>query len=307
MTTKQKAYIALSATSIIWGTTWVASKIGVQKTPALEVASIRQFIAGSLYVLFFFFIKKLPLPTRKQLGWLTFMGILMFVSANGIATMALKYISSGLGALIAALYPLCVVLIETIFFKNKNITPLTFIGIILGIGGIAVVFYDNSFHNHTGGYLLGVILSLIAMITWSVATIFIARKKADINPYYATGWQMLISSVILFCMVIISGDHIPLATIPAQTWGALAYLILAGSIFTFVAFIYSMKHLEPAIASLYAYINPIVAILVGSLVVNEKLTFNILIGSVITLTGVYLVNRSMKQKQATTSSDADAM
>lgn len=307
LTTKQKAYIALSATSIIWGTTWVASKIGVQKAPALEVASIRQFIGGSLYVLFFIFIKKQPLPTLKQLGWLTIMGILMFVSANGIATMALKHISSGLGALIAALYPLCVVLIEAIFFKNKNINFFTFIGIILGIGGIAVVFYDNAFHSHTGGFALGVILSLIAMITWSIATIFIARKKADINPYYATGWQMLTSSAILFSIVIITGDHIPLANIPAQTWGALTYLVLAGSIFTFVAFIYSMKHLEPAIASLYAYINPIVAILVGSLVVNEKLTFNILIGSVITLIGVYLVNRSMKQKQPMTSADADAM
>lgn len=306
MTTRQKAYIALSATSIIWGTTWVASKIGVQKAPALEVAAIRQFIGGSLYVLFFFLIKKQPLPTRKQLGWLIFMGILMFVSSNGIATMGLKYISSGLGALIAALYPLCVVLIESVFYRNRNINLLTFTGIIIGIGGIAVVFYDDAFHNHSEGYLLGVVLSLIAMITWSVATIFIARKKADINPYYATGWQMLTSSVILFLIVMITGDHIPVATIPAQTWGALVYLVLAGSIFTFVAFIYSMKHLEPAIASLYAYINPIVAILVGSLLIkNEKLTFNILIGSVITLTGVYLVNKSMKQKPVV--SEADAM
>jgi len=308
LTTKQKAYIALTATSIIWGTTWVASKIGVQKTPALEVASIRQFIAGSLYVLFFLFVKKLPLPTLKQLGWLAFMGILMFVSANGIATLALKYISSGLAALIAALYPLFVVMVEMLIYKNNKINQLTFIGIVLGIGGIGIVFYDNAFHSHTEGYLLGVILSLIAMVTWGIATIFISRKKAIINPYYATGWQMLISSFILFGMVIVSGDHIPLTMIPAQTWGALAYLILAGSILTFVAFIYSMKHLEASIAALYAYINPIVAILVGSLVVNEKLTFNILIGSVITLIGVYLVNKSLKQKKETIPcSDADAM
>ncbi|MCW3087736.1 MAG: Drug/metabolite-transporting permease [Sediminibacterium sp.] len=303
MTTKQKAYLALSATSIIWGTTWVASKIGVQKAPALEVASIRQFIGGALYVLFFVFIKKQPLPTLKQMGWLTFMGILMFVSANGIATLGLKYVSSGLGALIAALYPLCVVLIEYVFYRNRNITLLTFTGIILGIAGIGVVFYDDAFHNRSEGYIWGVLYSLIAMITWSVATIFIARRKADINPYYATGWQMLTGSFILFLVVMITGDHIPVSAIPAQTWGALVYLVLAGSIFTFVAFIYSMKHLEPAIASLYAYVNPIVAILVGALVVNEKLTVNILIGSLITLAGVYLVNRSMKK----TGSEADAI
>ena len=173
---------------------------------------------------------------------------------------------------------------------------------------IGVVFYSNEFLNLFEDYVLGIILSWVAMHNWSVATIFIARKKADINPYFATGWQMLISSVILFCMVLITGDHIPLAAIPAQTWGALTYLILAGSIFTFVAFIYSMKHLEPAIASLYAYINPIVAILVGSLVVNEKLTLNILIGSVITLAGVYLVNKRIEQKEESpVAREADAM
>ncbi len=297
MTTKQKAYIALTATSIVWGTTWVVSKIGVQKTPALEMASIRQFIGGCLYISFFYFIKKQPLPSLKQLGWLTFMGLLMFVSANGLATLALKYISSGLAALIAALYPLCVVMIEMFFYGNKKITALTYTGILLGLAGIALVFYDNAFHNHTEGYIWGVALSLVAMISWSVATIFISRRKAVINPYYAIGWQMMTGSIILFFMALWTGDHIPIIEIPFQTWGALAYLILAGSIFTFVAFIYSMKHLEPAIASLYAYINPIVAILVGSLVVDEVLTANIFIGSLITLFGVYLVNKSMKQKK----------
>ena len=91
-----------------------------------------------------------------------------------------------------------------------------------------------------------------------------------------------------------TGDVIPFAQIPLETWGTLAYMVVAGSIIAFIAFIYSMKHLEPGIAALYAYINPIVAILVGSLLVDEKLTINILIGSAITLLGVYLVNRSLK-------------
>lgn len=291
---KQKAYLALVITSLFWGTTWVVSKIGVEKTPPFEVASIRQFSGGIIYVSFFLLFKKLPFPTAKQFRWLFIMAILMFVSSNGIATWALKYIPSGLAALIAALYPLSVVLIEMIVYKNNKISWATFIGLFLGIGGIALVFYDNAFHNHAEGFWFGVFLSLIAMITWAMATIFIARKKTELNPYYATGWQMLISSFIMFLIVLISGDHIPINTIPLQTWGALAYLVAVGSIFAFVAFIYSMKNLEPGIASLYAYINPIVAILVGSLIINEKLTLNILMGSLITLVGVYLVNRSLK-------------
>lgn len=290
---KNKAYIALLITSLVWGTTWVVSKIGVQKTPAFEVASIRQFSGGILYVCFFLF-KGLPLPTKNQFKWLSIMAVLMFVSSNGLATLALRYIPSGLAALIAALYPLSVVLIEMIFYKNNKINWGTFIGLFLGIAGIALVFYDSAFHNHSEGYWFGIMLSLIAMITWAVATIFIARKKTDMNPYYATGWQMLISSFIMFLIVMISGDSIPISSIPLQTWAALAYLVSAGSIFAFIAFIYSMKNLEPGIASLYAYINPIVAILVGSVIMNEKVTLNIIIGSAITLGGVYLVNKSLK-------------
>ncbi|MCX6207548.1 MAG: EamA family transporter [Bacteroidetes bacterium] len=290
---KNKAYIALLITSLVWGTTWVVSKIGVQKTPAFEVASIRQFSGGILYVCFFLF-KGLPLPTKNQFKWLSIMAVLMFVSSNGLATLALRYIPSGLAALIAALYPLSVVLIEMIFYKNNKINWGTFIGLFLGIAGIALVFYDSAFHNHSEGYWFGIMLSLIAMITWAVATIFIARKKTDMNPYYATGWQMLISSFIMFLIVMISGDSIPISSIPLQTWAALAYLVSAGSIFAFIAFIYSMKNLEPGIASLYAYINPIVAILVGSVIMNEKVTLNIIIGSAITLGGVNLVNKSLK-------------
>jgi drug/metabolite transporter (DMT)-like permease len=290
---KRKAYIALLITSLVWGTTWVVSKIGVQKTPAFEVASIRQFSGGILYVCFFLF-KGLPLPTLKQFKWLSIMAVLMFVSSNGLATLALRYIPSGLAALIAALYPLSVVMIEMLFYKNNKINWGTFIGLFLGIAGIALVFYDSAFHNHSDGYWFGITLSFVAMITWAVATIFIARKKTDMNPYYATGWQMLISSFIMFLIVLISGDSIPITSIPFQTWAALAYLVSAGSIFAFIAFIYSMKNLEPGIASLYAYINPIVAILVGSVIMNEKVTMNIIIGSAITLGGVYLVNRSLK-------------
>lgn len=296
MTTKQKAYIGLCLTSVIWGTTWVASKIGIKQVPALEIASIRQFVAGVLLI-GFFMLKGQKLPTFKEFLWLGMMGILLFVSANGIATHSLKYVSSGMAALIAALYPLCVVLIERVFFRNTKITTVTFIGLLLGICGIAVVFYDNAFSNHTPGYILGVILGLVAMLSWAVGTIVLARSNKKINPYYAAGWEMLISSVIIMIMLWISGDTLPLSQIPMVSWAALAYLVIASNIVTFIAFIYTMKHLEPAKAALYAYINPIVAIFTGSILLNEKITWKIIVGSVITLIGVYLVNQSLRKQR----------
>ncbi len=308
MTTRQKAYIALTLTSIIWGTSWIASKIGVQKVPGLEVASIRQLIAGVL-LLVFFFAKGEKMPTWKEFKWLTMMAVLLFLSANGIATVALKYIPSGMGALISALYPLCVVIIEKIFYRNTKITLLTFTGLFLGIGGIAWVFYDNAFHNHAEGFGWGVFLSILAMLSWSIGTIVLSRTKIKMNPYYATGWQMFISSFILMSMLAVSGNAIPLSAVPAQTWGAIAYLVIMSNLLTFAAFIYTMKHLEPAIAALYAYINPIVAIFVGSLIMSEKITITIIAGSVITLIGVFLVNQSLRKQREilAQASDADAM
>ena len=308
MTTKQKAYIALTTTSIVWGTSWVASKIGIQKVPGLEIASIRQFIAGILF-LAFFHLKGQKLPTKKEFLWLTLMAVLLFVSANGIATLALKTIPSGMGALISALYPLCVVIIERIFFRNTRITAVTIAGLLLGIGGIALVFYDNAFANHSEGYAWGVVLSVIAMLSWSIGTIVLSKTKLKINPYYATGWEMLISSLILMIMLYISGDSMPISQIPMQSWGAILYLVIASNIITFVAFLYTMKHLPAAVAALYAYINPIIAILVGSLLVSEKITFKIIVGSLITLVGVYLVNQSLKKQREKLAalSDADGM
>ncbi|MBW0178909.1 EamA family transporter [Sediminibacterium sp.] len=297
MTTKQKAYIGLVATSIIWGTSWVASKIAVKGgVPGLEVAAIRQFIGGALFV-GFFLIRGEKIPSAKQMLWLAGMGSLLFVIANGFATVALRYIPSGLAALIAALYPLSVVIIERIFFRNTKITWVTFVGLLLGITGIGIVFYDNAFHSQPEGYVLGLILSLIAMLSWSIGTIIIARNKVKINAYNATGWQMLLGSFLLMIMTLASGNTMPITAIPASTWLAIAYLVFVSSIVAFVAFIYTMKHLEPAIAALYAYINPIIAILTGSVLMDEKLTIDILIGSAITLVGVFLVNRSLKKQR----------
>ena len=292
---KGKGYIALGITSILWGTTWVASKIGISEMPALQMAAIRQLIAGGIFVAFFMSYKKLPLPNGKQFRWLIIMAVLMFVFANGLSTWSLKYIPTGLSALIGALYPLSVVVIQMVFFKSKKMTILTLLGFILGITGIGIVFYENAFHQNAASFLTGLTLSVIAMLSWSLGTVFLARNKARLNPYYATGWQMLISAVILFAVATATQPTIELQNISLKVWMVILYLVIFGSIITFVAFIYSMKKLPAGIASLFAYINPLVAMITAAIVLNEKLTINILWGAVVTLIGVFLVNYSIRQ------------
>jgi len=133
------------------------------------------------------------------------------------------------------------------------------------------------------------------MLSWSVGTMFIAKNKFPLNPYYSTGWQMLISSVILFVISLSTRTAIPLQNFSLKGWLAIAYLVIFGSIISFIAFVYSMKKLPIAVSSLYAYLNPIVAMITAALVVNEKLTLNIFWGALVTLAGVFLVNYSVNR------------
>lgn len=308
MSNQKKAYFALAVTSIVWGTTWVGSKMAIHYMPAFELASIRQFLGGTIYISFFL-IRGEGFPTKKQFLWLIPLAFLMFVSSNGIATYGLQFITSGLAALIAALYPLSVVLIERFYFKAIKITPQTMLGLFLGFLGIVFIFYKDSLQVHGTRYFLGVGLSMFAMITWSIGSIIISRNKLAMNGYYSIGWQMFISAITMGVFTLYTGNYIPLNKLPAISWIIIAYMVIGGSVFAFISFIYSMKHLKPAIASLYAYINPIVAIWVGSLVLGEAMTFTNIIGTISTLIGVYLVNKSLKNQRdpVVAITDADGM
>ncbi|WP_153797674.1 DMT family transporter [Foetidibacter luteolus] len=293
-----KGYLALTATSVIWGTTWVANKFAVQQVPGLQLSFMRQFIAGTLFLLYFL-LRKQKLPTLPQFRWLVMLSLFMFVFANGLSTWSVKFVSSGLGALIGALYPLCVVIIEMLFLKKNSNTPLTFIGLIIGIAGVLFVFYENAFHQQPPGYGFGIAIGLIAMLSWSIGTIFVARNKYDVDPYYALGWQMFFGSFFTYGFSRVIGiEPVPFHLVPKETWLALLYLICMGSLVAFVAFVYTVRNLPPALASIYAYINPLVAMLAGAWLLSEPLTFNLVIGAFITLTGVYLVNYSLKKKAA---------
>lgn len=262
------------------------------------MAAIRQLLAGLCFVLFFMLYKKMKWPSAKQFSLLFILSILMFVGANGLSTWSLDYIPTGLSCLIGALYPLSVVLIEMLFFKNRDLSVLTFLGLLLGIGGTFIVFYENAFHGvRPQGFFFGVFLSFAAMLAWSIGSIIIAKNTIRIDPYYSIGWQMLISSVLLYLIAVASGKTLTIAQIPAGGWAAVAYLVVAGSLIAYAAFVYSMKTLPPALFSLYAYINPLVAMVVAGIVLKEKLNMNILWGAIVTLAGVFIVNYSIRKNK----------
>ena len=291
---RTKALIAVGLVSFFWGTTWLASKRGVLHVPALQLAGIRQLLGGGIYILYFA-LKGWKMPSMQQLFRFTWMGILMFVASNGLSTWSVQYIPSGLGAVIGAIAPIWIALFSLFLFRDARLNLMTIIGLLLGLGGILIIFYDYLEALFNSDFLIGIIFGVLATMTWGLGTLFTVKHARDINPYYSVGWQMFISGIILTLLARISGQHLPLADIHPTAWWSIAYLVIIGSIISFAAFIYALKRLPAAQASVYAYINPIVAVIIGALMNHEKLTFFIAAGTLVTLFGVYLVNTGFKK------------
>lgn len=284
--------LALCWVSFFWGTTWLASKEGVKHMPALQLAGIRQLIGGMLYVGFFLY-KKTPWPKGKQWKAIFILSILNFVLSNGLSTWGVKYISSGLGAIIGAIFPLWIVLITV--FRGEKIARLSILGLVISFGGVCVIFYDHLADFIKPDFRFGIFLSLIATVTWAFGTMYTRKKAASFNPYFSLGLQMLISSFITLSIVGATGTGVNISSIPVNSWWAIAYLVIIGSVLTFVAFIYMIQRLPPELNSIYAYINPIVAVLLGAIIYGEPLTMAIAIGGAVTLCGLYLVNYSIRK------------
>lgn len=286
--------LALCWVGFFWGTTWLASKEAVRYMPGLQVAAIRQFIAGSLY-LCYFLLNKAPWPKGKQWKSILILSLLNFVLSNGLSTWGVKYISSGLGAIIGAMVPVWIVFIS--IFNGERITRLAVLGILVCFGGVCVVFYEHLLDFLQPDFQIGIALSVTATITWAFGTLYTKKKAASFNPYFSLGLQMFISSISLFAFIGATGTGIPLSEVPANSWWSIAYLVIFGSILTFIAFIYALQKLPTELSSVYAYINPIVAVVLGSLIFGEPLTTAIIFGGSVTLIGLYLINFAMRKKK----------
>jgi drug/metabolite transporter (DMT)-like permease len=288
--------LALCWVSFFWGTTWIASKEGVKHMPALQLAAIRQFLGATLYLSYFLY-KKTTWPKGKQWKTIIILSILNFVLSNGLSTWGVKYISSGLGAIIGALVPLWVVIIS--LFRGEKLVKSAIVGLVIGFAGVCVIFYEHLSDFLIFDFRFGIIISIISTLTWAFATLYTKKKAASFNPYFSLGIQMFISSIFLFTYLGASGSAVSLSTIPVISWVSIGYLVIFGSVLTFIAYIYALQNLPAEINSIYAYINPIIAVLLGAYIFGEPLSLAIAVGGTITLFGLYLVNRSFQKSKST--------
>lgn len=288
------ALLALAMVSFVWGTTWVVSKQGVAHMSALQMAGIRQIIGGSCYLLYFI-LKKYPLPSKSDFFPLVILSLLNFVLSNGLSTWGVKYISAGLASLIGAIFPLWIVIIGLVSNKVKP-PKMAISGVLLGFTGICVIFYDHLGDFINPDFRFGLILSLIATWSWAFGTIFTKKHAKVFNPYFGLGFQMLLAGLILTFVSGLDSAYVPISDIPAISWFAIFYLVIFGSVIGFICYLYALQHLPTEQTSIYAYINPIVALFMGWIFLGETLSITIFLGGAITLIGIFLVNRSFEVK-----------
>jgi drug/metabolite transporter (DMT)-like permease len=284
--------LALIWISFAWGTTWIASKEGVRYMPAIQLVAIRQFLGGLAFVIFFT-LKGTPWPRKKDWRNILILCFLNFICSNALSTWGVKYITSGLGAIIGTIFPLWLVLIQMI--KKEYVPKSAIIGLLVCFTGICVVFYEHLLDFLNPSFVFGIALSVIATFTWALCSYYTRTYAQEFNPYFSLGIQMLLSSILLYSACVATGSNIPVAAIPLKSWYAIAYLVVIGSIITFIAFVYVLQNLPPTLSSLYAYVNPIVALILGVLFFNEPFTWFIGIGCSITLLGLFVVNRAIKK------------
>ena len=295
----RKAYIALAMVSFFWGTTYLASKISAHYIPGLFVAGVRQFVAGLVLVGYFKSVG-IAWPDKNSLLKIAVQAIFLLCISQGLLTWSLEFIDSGLAAIIAGLMPLFVALFSILLLRFARFTTLMIIGLLIGFGGIVTIFYEHFSQLLNAKYAFGISLALIATTSWSFGTVFASRYKPKTDILFSVGLQMLISGILVLSVCGLSGKYVNLMqTNRSALWGLL-YLIIVGSLLTYSAYVFAVSKLPPTQVSIYAYINPIVAIFLGWLILKEHMSINVFTGTLITLGGVYLVNREFKKQQHVT-------
>ena len=173
------------------------------------------------------------------------------------------------------------------------------VGMIIGLGGVVTIFYDYVGQMHNKSFVFGVVLALLSTLSWSFGTVYSSKQKLPIDILFGVGLQMLIAGVVILIACGLTGKYANLADTGYASWFALLYLVFFGSLLAYSAYVFAISKLPPARVSIYGYINPIVAVALGWLLLQEKMTANMILGTLITLGGVWLVNRESKKLKLT--------
>lgn len=291
------AYLALAAVCIIWGTTYLALRVGVSQFPPFLFSLIRFSIAGPVLVVFMLTIGKQKWPDKKTLFNQAVSGILMTTMGTAMVGWAEVYISSGLAAVICSVMPVWTILINVLILKDEKPNWIIITGVLVGLTGIVMIFSEHLAEFTNPLYIFGIVLTFAANISWAVGSIWVKKKNENTDPFLGAGLQMSFGAIGLIPLSLMLDTYSQISWNTEVVY-ALIYIIVIGSMAAYVCYSYAIKKLPMTMVSLYAYINPVVAVLLGWLLLNEKLTLQIALAILVTIAGIYIVNIGYRTKNS---------
>lgn len=291
--------LAFGLVYVLWGSTYLGIRIVVEHIPPSVMGASRFLLAG-LPMLGWCALRGRKIALTVGDFWRVLaIGVLLLTGGNVVVAWSEQYVASGLAALIVAVVPIWVAVIESILPRGERLARRGLAGLALGIAGLVVLMWPRLNGNGAAGHMqiLGALGLIFASLSWASGSILSRRSQLRIDPFAATAWEMTLAGVVNLGLVFVLGDqHRVLWT--ARGLGAIFYLVIFGSWIGFTAYIWLLEHVPTPKVATYAYVNPVVAVFLGWLVLSERVDVYIAAGSAIIIAGVALVNSSKIHKAA---------
>lgn len=304
--------LAFAAVYVIWGSTYLAIRFAVETIPPFTMGGVRFFVAGA--VLYGWLrARGAPRPTRREWKSALVAGALMIAGGNGLLSWSEQFVPSGLAALLVGTVPIWLVAIARFGPERESASRLELTGLLVGLVGVVVLVGGSGEEIGVGGasgeaVLLGALAVLVASLSWAIGSMYSRRAALADPPLYGTAMMMAAGGAALALAggaVGEWGDLAP-ADVSSRSWLALLYLIAFGSIVAFSAYAWLLRVVRPALVGTYAYVNPVVALLLGWWLAGERFTGPMLVGTILVVGAVVLVQRGRAAPAGGRRSEAPA-
>ena len=295
-----KVLLAFAIIYFVWGSTFLAIRVGVREVPPFLLAGMRFLIAG--VVLYAWMrARGTPSPTAREWRAASLLAVLIFVLDYGLLFWAEQRVPSGVAAVMMATIPVFMAIAEIIFLRTQRLTLRLALALLLGLGGVIILVGRGLSLGESPVDTAGAVALIVAAVSWSVAASLTRRMPLPAAKAMSSGAQMLVGGVLLTLTAGLLGEFrgFRVRAVSREAWLALAYLIVAGSIVAFTAYVWLIHHESPTRVGTYAYVNPVVAVMVGHFLGGEALGLRTIVGTLLVLVSVVVITMAPKAKLQT--------
>ncbi len=287
---RAKVYIAFALVYVIWGSTYLAILFAVETLPPFLMAGVRFLIAGALMYAWVRLAGRAGAPRGVEWRGAAVVGAFLLLGGNGGVVWAEQRVSSGLAALLVATVPLWMVLLEWAG-GGKRPTGRVIAGIAIGFAGLGILIGPAEILGGTAADSVGALVLVFAAFSWAVGSVAARRVSLPASPLLGTGMEMLAGGALLLLLGSVTGEwgRLDLAAASPRSLWAVGYLIVFGSLVGFTAYIWLLRHVEIAKVATYAYVNPVVAVLLGWALAGEELSPRIAVSALVIIAGVAFI------------------